>query len=206
VAVLRAAERFLVGYPEEADAFVVEGQTDVLDLIRTMEPGPSGIESTLVALASERNFAPLQGTIPLPTAGLLAEDTHRVADANVQWAALLMDEPFKPPDIGAEPGRVNGLTLAPQLPCDPGTVIWSVFMGHNGEAASLASYVADHLRWWHPGPTVRALVTPLHGEVEQFAWKENPEELEHWQVYVCVPWQVSLYAEDLVMVDSPEEW
>lgn len=193
-----------MGYPDEADAAVLAGDDAVLDELRAAAPGPSGVERTLQALAEARGYAPLQGALATPT-GVLSAADDRVAEIHARWATLQAREPAALPPVGGPVGWVNGDAAGGDPACPAPNLLWSVFMGENTGPTDIDDYVDAWARWWHPSPTVRALMTPAGALVQQIAWVEHPDELRHWQLYVCAPWQVALYAPELVVVDDDRQ-
>lgn len=188
-----AADAFLLGDPTQADTLVAAGDTAVIDDLLGRDLGAQDAAGYLSALALSEGVDTSHLVRTADTCDAYIEDSPTEFEIAERLVTTISPAPLA---NGTFP-NCRMLTVAPE--CGPDALTDSVIMGQSTSALDVADYVDRLLRVDHPSVTaVRLMGTPT-ARVYRFAWVGNPDGPHNFNVYVCLPWQLTWHEAALRM-------
>lgn len=193
----RAADLFLVGDANDADLMVEMGDLRVLDVLR--DRNPDGIDA-LTYIQSRADFLAVDLNTEGQATGVcelhLADDSGRVG-----WSELAFFQ-LKAADLIT--GKPSNCVATFDVGCAATDIVLSFDLLHNNEP-SATTYVENLLRVDAAGPTASAVMGDPWAQVMQFGWLGDPWMVQY-QVYLCVPWQLSLHSAGILATHDHLQW
>lgn len=185
-----ATDRFLLGDSALADALFNDADSDIVAVIAERDRAGLDVESYLTLLEEDSEDPPEWVQTEDDCEAYISELTDSVA-GYVETVGTV-------PHMEFSEGTAPNCRMRPAGgECGTDDLMMSVFMGFTDSPADLDDYLDNYIAYHHPSQVAVALLEAPVVRAYQYAWSDSPDDCHQFNLYLCLPWQLTRHESSL---------